>query len=75
MLKKARIRGARVAQSVKHPTSAQVMISRSVSLSPAWGSGLTVQSLEPASDSVFLCLSAPLPLMLISLRLSKINTR
>ena len=41
-----------MAQSVKRPTSAQVMISRSVSSSPASGSVLTAQSLEPASDSV-----------------------
>ena len=34
-------RGAWVAQSVERLTSAQVMISRSVSLSPALGSGLT----------------------------------
>ena len=47
--------GAWVAQSVKHPTSAQVMISQSVSSSPASGSVLSVQSLEPAWDSV--CLS------------------
>ena len=52
------VRGARVAQSVERPTSAQVMISRSVSLSPASGSVLTAQSLEPASDSVFPSLSA-----------------
>ena len=45
-------RGAWVAQSVKRPTSAQVMISRSVSSSPASGSVLTAQSLEPVSDSV-----------------------
>ena len=44
--------GAWVAQSVKRPTSAQVMISRSVSSSPASGSVLTAQSLEPVSDSV-----------------------
>ena len=41
-----------MAQSIKHPTSAQVMISQFVSLSPASGSGLTAQSPEPASDSV-----------------------
>ena len=41
-----------VAQSVKRPTSAQVMISQFVSSSPASGSVLTAQSLEPASDSV-----------------------
>ena len=59
-----RIRGAWVAQSVKHPTSAQVMISRSVSLSPASGSVLTAQSLEPVSDSVSPSLSDPPPFML-----------
>ena len=41
-----------VAQLVKHLTLAQVMISRSVGSSPASGSVLTAQSLEPASDSV-----------------------
>ena len=46
------MRGAWVAQSVKRPTSAQVMISRSVSSGPASGSVLTAQSLEPVSDSV-----------------------
>ena len=46
------VRGAWVAQSVKRLTSAQVMISRSVSSSPASGSVLTAQSLEPVSDSV-----------------------
>ena len=44
--------GAWVAQSVEWPTSAQVMISRSMSSSPASGSVLTAQSLEPVSDSV-----------------------
>ena len=57
-------RGAWVAQSVERPTSAQVMISRSVSSSPASGSVLTAQSLEPASDSVSPSVSAPPPLML-----------
>ena len=56
--------GACVAQSVKRPTSAQVMILRSVSLSPALGFGLMAQSLEPASDSVSPSLSAPPPFML-----------
>ena len=56
--------GAWVAQSVKWPTSAQVMISRSVSSSPASGSGLMAQSPEPASDSVSPSLSAPPPFML-----------
>ena len=60
------IRGAWVAQSVGRPTSAQVMTSRSVSLSPASGSGLTVQSLEPVSDSVSPSLS-DLPLLMLCL--------
>ena len=51
--------GARVAQSVERPTSGQVMISRFVGPSPASGSVPTAQSLEPASDSVSLHLSAP----------------
>ena len=41
-----------MAQSVKHLTSAQVMISLFVGSSPASGSVLIAQSLEPASDSV-----------------------
>ena len=45
--------------SVKHPTSAQVMISQFVSSSPISGSVLTAQSLEPASDSVPPSLFAP----------------
>ena len=45
-------RGTWVAQSVKHPTLAQVMISWFTSLGPVLGSVLTAQSLEPASDSV-----------------------
>ena len=53
-----------VAQSVKCPTWAQVMISHFVSLSPMLGSGLMAQSLEPASDSVSPSLSAPSPLVL-----------
>ena len=57
-------RGAWVAQSVKHPTSAQVTISRSVGSSPVSGSGLMARSLEPASDSVSPSLSAPPPFML-----------
>ena len=65
-------RGAWVAQSVKHPTSAQVMISQSVSSSPASGSVLTAQSLEPVSDSVSSSLSDPPPFML-SLPVSKIK--
>ena len=52
-------RDAWVAQSVKHLTLAQVMISRFVSSSPASGSGLTAQSQELAWDSVSPSLSAP----------------
>ena len=51
--------GTWVARSVKRPTSAQVMISQSVSLSPVSGSVLTAQSPEPASDSVSPSPSAP----------------
>ena len=58
--------GAWVAQSVEHPTSAQVMISWLVSLSPTLGSVLTAQSLEPAFDSVSPSLSAP-PVLSLSL--------
>ena len=63
-----------MAQSVKLPTSAQVMTSQSVSSSPASGSVLTAQSLEPASDSVSPSLSDP-PLLMLSLSfsLAKIN--
>ena len=61
-----------MAQSVKHLTLAQVMISRFVSSSPTLGSVLTAQSLEPASDLVSPSLSAP-PLLALSLSLSKIN--
>ena len=50
--KKTKPWGAWVAQSVKCPTSAQVMISWFVSSSPTLGSVLTAQSLEPASDSL-----------------------
>ena len=53
-----------MAQSVKRPTSAQVTIPQSVSSSPASGSGLMAQRLEPVSDSVSPSLSAPPPFML-----------
>ena len=46
------LRGAWEAQSVGSLTSAQVMISTFMGSSPVSGSVLTVQSLEPASDSV-----------------------
>ena len=63
-----------MAQSVKCPTSAQVMISRFVGSSPTSGSVLTAQSLEPAFNSVSPSLSAP-PLLspCLSRSLSKIN--
>ena len=57
-------RGAWVAQSVECPALAEVMISQFVRLSPASGSGLMAQSLEPVSDSVSPSLSAPPPFML-----------
>ena len=63
-IKKGVCWGAWVAQSVEHPTSAQVTISRSVSSSPTSGSGLMAQSLEPTSDSASPSLSAPPPFML-----------
>ena len=59
-----------VVQLVKRSTSAQVMISQFVGSSPASGSVLTAQSLEPASDSVSPSLSAP-PLLVLCLSLSK----
>lgn len=67
-------RGAWVAQSVKRPTSAQVMSSPFVSSSHASGSVLTAQSWEPASNSLSSSFSAPPPLMLCLL-LAKINFR
>ena len=54
-----------MAQSVKRPTSAQVMISWLVNSGPASGSVLPAQSLEPALDSVSPSLSA-LPLLTLS---------
>ena len=63
-------RSAWVAQLVKHPTSAWVMISQSRGSSPTSGSVLTAQSLEPALDSVSPSLSAP-PLLVLSLSQSQ----
>ena len=57
-----------MAQRVKRPTLAQVMISRFVGSSPTSGSVLTGQSLEPAWDSVSPSLSAP-PLLMLYLSL------
>ena len=61
-----------MAQLVEHPISVQVIISQFVGSSPMSVSVLTAQTLEPASDSVSLSLSAPLQLVLC-LSLSKIN--
>ena len=69
--------GAWVAQSVKHLTSVQVIISQFMGWSPASGSVLMARSLEPALDSVSPSLSAPPPLVCarvlsLSLSLSRI---
>ena len=64
-----------MAHSVKHLTLAQGMISRFMSLSHVSGSGLTPQSLEPASDSVSPSLSAPPLLVLSSLSLKNRNIK
>ena len=61
-----------MAQLVKPPTSAQVMISLSMSSGPMSGSVLTAQSLEPASDSLSPSLSAP-PLLMSAFSFSKMN--
>ena len=64
-----------MAQSVERQISAQVMTSQLVSLSPASGSVLTAQSLEPASDPVSPSLSAPSLLMLSLSLKNKINIK
>ena len=69
-LKKIRCWGTWVAQLVKRPTLAQFMISLSVSSSPASGSVLTAQNLDPASDSVSPSLSDP-PTFMLCLSLSQ----
>ena len=66
------VQGAWLAQSVEHLTWAQVMISQFMGLSPALGSVLTAQSLEPALHSVSPSL-CPSPACALSLSLSKIN--
>ena len=68
-------RGAWVTQSVKHPTSAQVMISWFVGWSPVPSSVLTGLSVESGAWLGF-CVSlslAPPPLALFLFPLSKIN--
>ena len=62
-------RGAWVAQSVKHLTSAQVMIMQSLSLSPVSGSVLTTQGLELLWILCLLLCPSP------AHTLSKINTK
>ena len=57
-----------MAQLVKHPTLAYVMIPQFKGSSTASGSVLTAQSLKPTSDSVFPSLSAP-PRLVLSLSL------
>ena len=66
-IQKQLCQGAWVAQSVKRPTSDQVMISQFVSSSPGSGSVLTAGHLEPASDSVSLSL-CPSPTHTLSLK-------
>ena len=66
LIRKLEVRGTWVAQLVRRPTLAQVMISQFTSSS--LGSVLTAQSLEPASDSVPPFLSVP-PLLTLSLSL------
>ena len=67
-------RGPWGAQSVKRPTSAQVMMSWFMGLSPASGSVLTAQSLEPAWDSVSPSLSDLPPTHVMSVSLSKMKS-
>ena len=63
-----------MAQLVKHLTLAQVVMWQFVGSSPASGSVLTAQSLEPASDSVSsrLC---PSPTPAQALSVSNLNIR
>ena len=60
-----------MAQLVKHPILAQVMISWFVSWSPTLGSVLTAQSLEPASDSVSPLFAPPSRAVSLSLSVSQ----
>ena len=66
-------RGIWVAQSVKCPALAQVMISRSVSSSPTSSPVLPAQSLEPASDSVSPSLSARVLSLSLSQKITNIK--
>ena len=60
-------------QWVKHPISAQVMISQSVGSSPTAGSVLTARGLEPALGSVSPSFSVPPHSGSVSLSLKKKN--
>ena len=67
-------RGTWLAQSVKRPTLAQVMVSLFPSSNPASGSVLKALSMEFASETVSPSLSAPPPFVFcLFLSLSKIN--
>ena len=70
ILKINSFRGAWVAHTVRHLTSAQVMISWLMPSSPTSGSVVTAQNLEPASKSMSPSLSAP---PLLALCLSKMS--
>ena len=72
LFKKKNERGAWVAQLVERPTLAQVMISQFVSSSPASGSVLIAQSLEPALDSGSPSVTGP-PLLMLCLSLKNKN--
>ena len=61
--------GAWVAQSIRHPTLAQVMISLFMGSSPVSGCVPTAQSLEPATDSVSPSLLCPSPACALTLSL------
>ena len=71
VLKQSLGRGAWVAQSVERPASAQVMISRFVSSSPASGSVLPAQSLGACFGSCVSLSLCPSPTHALSLSLSR----
>ena len=68
--------GTCVAQSVKRLTLAQVVMSQFMSLSPALGSMLTAQSLEPAAYSMSPFLSSfPSPAHSLFLKINVKNVQ
>ena len=76
MFGKQDYRGAWAAQSVGASDFGSSHDLTASEFEPASGSGLTAQSLEPASDSVSLSLSLPLPCSCsVSLSFSKINNK